>query len=59
MIVNLQKTPKDRRATLVVRARADRVMRSVMGALNMRVRQPIAHTLTTILPGSISAASDL
>lgn len=48
VIVNLQKTPKDRRAALVIRARADRVMRSVMGALGMRVRQSVAHSLSTV-----------
>ena len=35
-IVNLQKTPKDRRAALVLRARADHVMAALMAALNLQ-----------------------
>lgn len=35
-IVNLQKTPKDRRAALVLRARADRVMAALMAALALQ-----------------------
>jgi len=38
VIVNLQRTPKDRRAALVIRARADCVMAGVMAALGLRVR---------------------
>lgn len=37
MIVNLQATPKDRRASLVIHARADRVMQHVMRRLACRI----------------------
>ena len=36
VIVNLQKTPKDRRAALVLRACADRVMATLMAALALQ-----------------------
>ncbi len=38
VIVKLQRTPKDRRAALVIRACADCVMAGVMAALRLRVR---------------------
>jgi len=40
VIVNLQRTPKDRRAALVIRARADCVMAGVMAALGLRAARP-------------------
>eukprot|EP00898_Chlorokybus_atmophyticus_P003542 jgi/Chlat1/4189/Chrsp27S04285 len=50
VIVNLQTTPKDRRASLIVRAPVDDVMRNVMSYLNI----PIAPHIRTdrILVGS-------
>jgi hypothetical protein len=38
VVVNLQRTPKDRRAALVIRARADCMMAGVMAVLGLRVR---------------------
>lgn len=37
MIVNLQKTPKDSKATLLIRGRADEVMRAVMARLQIPI----------------------
>ena len=37
MIVNLQKTPKDKHAVLLIRGRADEVMRAVMSRLQIPV----------------------
>ncbi|XP_041996275.1 NAD-dependent protein deacetylase SRT1-like [Salvia splendens] len=37
IIVNLQKTPKDKKASLVIHGRVDEVMTGVMGMLNMRI----------------------
>ena len=37
MIVNLQKTPKDKKAALLIRGKADEVMRAVMSSLQIPV----------------------
>ncbi|XP_051126070.1 NAD-dependent protein deacetylase SRT1 [Andrographis paniculata] len=37
VIVNLQKTPKDKKASLVIHGRVDKVIGGVMNALNMRI----------------------
>ncbi|KAL3821128.1 hypothetical protein ACJIZ3_007033 [Penstemon smallii] len=37
VIVNLQKTPKDKKASLVIHGRADKVIAGVMNSLNMRI----------------------
>ncbi|KAK9835969.1 hypothetical protein WJX81_002387 [Elliptochloris bilobata] len=62
-IVNLQKTPKDRRAALVVRARADRVMAALMAALALRIPRYVrsdavaVHVRRTALRGARQAAT--
>lgn len=45
--MNLQKTPKDRRAALVLRARADRVMAALMAALALQARPLPGRALDT------------
>ena len=37
MIVNLQKTPKDKKATLLIHGRADEVMRAAMSRLQIPI----------------------
>ena len=37
MIVNLQKTPKDKKAALLIRGRADEVMKTVMSRLQIPI----------------------
>jgi mono-ADP-ribosyltransferase sirtuin 6 len=57
VIINLQATPKDKKASLVIRARTDDVMRAVMAGLGMAVpayvrQDAVAVVLTQQPPSS-------
>ncbi|KAK9801395.1 hypothetical protein WJX73_005987 [Symbiochloris irregularis] len=54
VIINLQKTPKDKQAALVLHARCDEVMAGVMGHLG-RVIPPFIRTDALVLPGPPAA----
>ena len=57
MIVNLQRTPKDKKASLVIHARCDAVMRRVMARLDLpippynRVDTVQLHCSQSLIPG--------
>lgn len=56
MIVNLQKTPKDKKASLVIHGFVDKVVAGVMGVLNMRIPPYIRiDLLQVIVTQSLSA----
>lgn len=57
VIVNLQKTPKDRRAALVIRGRVDAVLARVMRALDLSV-PPYVRTDRARLCHRVDARSD-
>ncbi|KAG2449351.1 hypothetical protein HYH02_005506 [Chlamydomonas schloesseri] len=56
VIVNLQKTPKDRRANLLLRARVDLAMALLMRELGMQV-PPYIRTETLVVDHEVAAAA--
>lgn len=56
VIVNLQKTPKDKKAALLIRGRADEVMRAVMRRLQIHI-PPFVRQDTFLVDSSVHSGS--
>ena len=56
VIVNLQKTPKDKKAALLIRGKADEVMRVVMSRLQIHI-PPFVRQDTFLLDNSLHSGS--